>query len=252
MIGEDTEIQPQRRELNEGVQASVENLDPEFLRAVKRELELNIADGRAKLVRNRDLPAPPIKSLPKFDEFVLPDATRVAANAAWDPARHPRGGHGYFSQEWDVAQANNWRPSRKDYRRILSEGRSAMERVIAQKKDAIAAIERPGLGKVDFRYGRAGTPPEFGDGEGVAKIIAKRDHEAKTDPDFNRQTGKHVARAMVETLLRGHVGQPYERGQKVNVAFKHFVATLRRDYDGKGNRWLLTGFIDRTKRKAAR
>ena len=57
---------------------------------------------------------------------------------------------------------------------------------------------------------------------------------------------------MVETLLRGHVGQPYERGQKVNVAFKHFVATLRRDYDGKGNRWLLTGFIDRTKRKAAR
>jgi len=268
VINEETEVEGQRHDLNENLQASVEAFDPEFLRAVKRELELDIAEGRARLVRNRDLPAPALKPLPQFhgDEFILPDGTTVAANSGFDPSQ-PRGYHGRFAKlmfatdkgmggsgvkPFDAVRANNWKPAAKEYRRALAEGRATMERCIQQKRDALGAVERPGLGKIDFRYGKPGTPPTFSDGFGISKIISKRDYEAQSDPDFAGQTGKHVARAMVETLLRGKVGAPYENGQKVNIVFKHFSATLARSFHGAGNRWLLTGFIDRTKRKAAR
>ena len=267
VIDEDTEVEGQHHGLNENLTTpalTVEMLDAALgdLEEYRGQLDKKIAAEKAAAAAN---PAPAAKKPWKFT--FTEDEERLAANS-FNPSEL-RGEHGRWAKflhspdmgggsggaggkAFDPDLANNWKPSTKEYRRTLSEGRAAMERCMHLKRDVRAAIERPGIGKIDFRYGKPGTPPEFGDGEGIAKIIAKRDFEAKTDPDFARQTGKHVARAMVETLLRGNVGTPYQRGQKVNVVFKHFVATLRRDFNGGGNRWLLTGFIDRTKRKAAR
>jgi len=266
VIDEETEVEGQHHSLNEQLTAPA-SLTPEMLEAAigdleeyRAQLDQQIAEEKAAAAAH---PTHPSKAPWKF---TIPDE-KIAANAGFHPDQQ-RGYHGRFARflfaadkatgggssvkPFDAVRANNWKPATKEYRRTLAEGREAMERCIQQKRDAIGALERPGIGKIDFRYGKPGTPPKFSDGEGVAKIIAKRDYEAQSDPDFARQTGKHVARAMVETLLRGKVGSPYENGQKVNIAFKHFTATLRRDYDGGGNRWLLTGFIDRTKRKAAR
>lgn len=151
---------------------------------------------------------------------------------------------------FDAERANNWQPGEKELNRRLNHSRAAMDRVIRRQRDEWAALTRPGLGPVDFRWGKPGLPPNFGDGSGVSKIIAKRDYEAKTDQEFAGQTGTHVARAMVETLLRGEVGQPYERGRKVNVQWKNFEAVLAREHSQGGGHWLLTGFIRRGKEDA--
>ena len=214
--------------MNKGL-AVAQKFDPEFLKAVRAELDTVITQERLRLAPNSDA----IRA-------VFEDAVTEALG--WN-----EGNSAGAEKGWETRRANDWKPTAKEYARALRQGRAAMERVIARKQDEIAAIERPGLGKVDFRYGGPGTPPQFGDGSGVAKIIAKRDYEAKTNPEFAGQSGKNVARGMVETLLRGKVGVPYQSGQKVNIEWKHFTATLRRDFNGEGNPWLLTGFITQGK-----
>lgn len=135
----------------------------------------------------------------------------------------------------------------EDLDRRLELGRQAMDRVIRLQRDEPAAVTREETGPVDFRYGKPGTPPHFSDGYGVSHIIAKRNHEAVTDPEFRGQTGTHVARAMVETLLRGDVGMPYEQGNKMAITLGNSTAVLSRNFRGEGNAWLLSGFLERKK-----
>jgi len=157
-------------------------------------------------------------------------------------------GGGGFS-DGDIDAANAWRPSEDEMNGHLRAGRSAMEHCMDRREDQLAAVNRPGIGPIDFIWGKAGEPPSFSTGHGVAKIIAKRNHEAKINPKLKGQSGKNIARAMVETLLKGHVGKPYasrqgSRGQRVNVSWRNFTATLDASHGQNGRRWLLTGFIN--------
>lgn len=157
-----------------------------------------------------------------------------------------RGGGGFSDSDSDAANA--WRPSDDEIGGCLRAGRSAMERCMDRREDQLAAVNRPGIGPIDFIWGKAGEPPSFSTGHGVAKIIAKRNHEAKSNPKLKGQSGKNIARAMVETLLKGHVGKPYalrgQRGQRVNVSWQNFTATLDASHGQNRRRWLLTGFIN--------
>ena len=159
------------------------------------------------------------------------------------------GGSTPRGEAFDDATANAWKPDKKEMTRRLVEGRAAMDRVIRTGQDELGAVSRPGLGDVDFRYGQPGTAPMFKDGSGVSKIIAKRDYEATHEPEFAGQSGKHVAMAMPDTILKGEVGKPYEHGTKVNVVHGTFTAVLSRAHaDGQGGHWLLTGFDERNAR----
>jgi len=156
-------------------------------------------------------------------------------------------GGGFSASDSDIANA--WVPSDEEMERHLRDGRAAMERCMDRGEDQLDAVRRPGLGSVDFIWGKAGEPPDFGSGKGVAKIIAKRDYEANTHPKLKGQSGKNIARAMVETLLKGHVGKPYSKnGQppknRINVSWENFTATIDRSHERSGSRWLLTGFIN--------
>lgn len=152
---------------------------------------------------------------------------------------------------FDPDKANAWKPGARELERRVQAGRDAMERCIDRKEDQPGAVVRPGIGPVDFIWGSPGQPPRFETGHGVAKIIAKRNYEARTNPKLAGQHGEHVARAMVETLLRGQVGEAYDTrsgvsGQRVNVIWRKFTAVLDRgpSPSGGGAHWLLTGFIN--------
>lgn len=160
-----------------------------------------------------------------------------------------RGGSAPRGEAFDAVTANAWKPEAREMKRRLVEGRAAMSRVIRNEDDETAAVSRPGLGDVDFRWGAPGMEAKhFSDGHGVSKIIAKRDWEARSDLQFKGQNGKHVAMAMPDTILKGVVGQPYENGNKVNVQWKGFTAVLSRQHAAGGGHWLLTGFDERKAR----
>ena len=163
VIDEDTEVEGQRHDLNENVQASVDGFDPEFLRAVKRELELDIIEGRAGLVRNRDLPAPALKPLPQFTEFILPDGTRVAANSREDRI-YARDHLGRFALDGGPLS----------YKDNFQRGSAAVDRALSRKINVPNAMNVEGIGRIDFPWGTSGEKKrDYSGGFGLAHVLAK-------------------------------------------------------------------------------
>jgi hypothetical protein len=128
----------------------------------------------------------------------------------------------------------------------LRKGHAAMDRVIRLKRDETPGVYRPGIGHIDFLWGKPGQPPDFEGGHGVSKIIEKRNYEAVTDPELAGQTGTHVAHAMVEATVLGKIGQPYANGSRLDVEHKNLRAVLTKT-PSRANHWLLTGFIKKEK-----
>jgi hypothetical protein len=145
-----------------------------------------------------------------------------------DPAGSPEGGEwsaysgAYSSREAEAAE--------------IERGRRAMDAVIATKADQFDAMERPGLGSVDFRWG---TP-----GGGIRHIIEKRDREGRERQSLRGQSGEDVARRMPEVIAKGNLGAPYadRNGRKRNVEYEGYRAVLALEFQRKRRAWLLTGF----------
>lgn len=90
VIGEETQVEGQRHGLNDGLEAAAQ-FDEEFLRALRDELDLEIADGKARLAAN-----------------------------AFDPALHPRSKKGRFVRS---AIARDIKASRRALRVSLNQKR---------------------------------------------------------------------------------------------------------------------------------
>lgn len=215
VIGEDTEVEGQRHDINEGVQASVDSFDPEFLRAVKRELELDIIEGRAHLVRNRDLPAPELKPLPQFTEFILPDGTRVAANSA----DQPRDYHGRFAF---------------GAKEQMRKGMAAIERAITTRGDVLDAMRRTDVGSIDFRW-------KVGENGGIGHLIEARERQRKDRPDLFKLSARDVLRRMVVTLAKGRI--TFNGPRKVVIEYKGSLVVLGKDVQGTpANHWVVSSY----------
>ncbi len=111
----------------------------------------------------------------------------------------------------------------------------AARQVIESGKDFPAAVEIPGLGKIDFLYGRPGTPKanENGtthtDGYGLSHIKDKH--------------GSRALHRMPYVLAHGKV-EPHEKENKRYICHGSEIAIVTK---GKQGRWELTTFFDETK-----
>ncbi len=94
----------------------------------------------------------------------------------------------------------------------ITKGLAAMNYVISNHADAIDAMSRKEIGTVSFYWGKEGNPnKKFAGGNGIAKIIAKRNSEG--------HSGQDVAKKMVEVIAKGEISEIYGPvgGERINV-----------------------------------
>lgn len=119
-------------------------------------------------------------------------------------------------------------------------GRTAMRGALEKGADAPAAMYRPGVGEIDFPWGKAGDvkPDDLRPtgGFGVSHLVAGRSAQG-----FD---GQQVAMTMPEILARGRLGAPYGPvgAQRRNVSLGPDAEAVLSQ--GPGNHWLLTGWND--------
>ncbi|MDR2504324.1 MAG: hypothetical protein LBD82_08120 [Deltaproteobacteria bacterium] len=121
----------------------------------------------------------------------------------------------------------------------MARGLEAMNRVIAERADALNAMYRPDVGGISFYWGTPGTEAKgYHDGGGVAHIIAAR--------NFEGQDGETVARELVNVLADGKAEEPYgpANGLRRNITHNGHTAVLSLYRSGDKQTWLLTGWKD--------
>lgn len=107
--------------------------------------------------------------------------------------------------------------------------------VLNNKKDFRAAVEVPGLGEIDFRYGKPGTPKPnskgvtYSDGYEISHIVAKH--------------GTRALHRMPYVLAHGKV-EPHENKEQRYIRLGSEIAIVK--HVG-GSRWELTTFYDEHK-----
>lgn len=117
-------------------------------------------------------------------------------------------------------------------------GLETMNRVIAERTDALNAMYREDVGDISFYWGEPGKGPKLKGGNGIAHLIARREAEG--------QDGEAVARKIVEVLAYGESGPEYgpRNGLRRDVAYDGHTAVLSLYHFGKQETWLLTGWKD--------
>lgn len=112
-----------------------------------------------------------------------------------------------------------------------------MARVIEERTDITNAMTHPVLGSISFYWGQEGDPArQFRGGNGVAKIIAKRNSEG--------WDGEAIARLLPEVIELGELGPVYgpEEGERRNITRGNLTAVLSLKRFGAKETWLLTGW----------
>ena len=199
VIDEETEVEPQERGLNENLQTTVEKIDPALLDAAIADLDVIIADGKARIAAAPASPRLTLKPLPKFQEFIMPDGERLAANAApFDVGLHPRGKKGRFV--------------RSAIAKDIKAGRRALRISLNQKREIQNVLKR-GPYRVDFQYGHPGTTRKGIDDDGFGTSHAASQHATELWK-------------LPVTLARGS-WHPHEKPHKVYVVHKHHIAVLK-------------------------
>lgn len=150
-----------------------------------------------------------------------------SGNGSWREELHPRGGRGRFVES--IARAN------------IQRGKNAMNRVLAEETDVIAAMHRDDVGDIDFVWERIDSR---GKGRGIKHILDRRqeeDHAVKSAFSPMETLGK-----LVEVLARGQIANPESTTGKVEIDHEGFRAVLTKG-NSKSNAWLVTGFEKRKK-----
>ena len=162
VIQEDTEVEGQHHGINEGIVASVD-FDVEYLRAVRADLDLMIADGKARLAATPPPQPPPLNEPLVFTEFILPDGTRVAANSREDRI-YSRDHLGRFALDG----------SPLSYKDNFQRGSAAVDRALHRKINVANAMNVEGIGRIDFPWGTSGEKKrDYAGGFGLAHVLAK-------------------------------------------------------------------------------
>lgn len=105
----------------------------------------------------------------------------------------------------------------------IARGRAAVERALRTEADVPNAMNVPGLGRVDFLWGRSGhtQPNEAGkthtDGYGISHIVAKH--------------GEGAARAVPVVLAQGKITRHPKDEAKREVRYKNYFMVVRRQSD---------------------
>jgi hypothetical protein len=136
--------------------------------------------------------------------------------------------HGRFSSTYGSAEAEAAE---------IAKGKEAMEKVIKNKADHLEAMHRPGIGKIDFRWGNSGG--------GIRHIIEKRNREGRQRQGFEGQSGEDIARFMPEIIAKGKLSPPRttSTGRKREIEHQGHLAILSLDFHrGDKRAWLLSGY----------
>jgi phage gp29-like protein len=103
----------------------------------------------------------------------------------------------------------------------IGKGKAAIKKCLETQKDVYDAISRSDLGMISFLYGNERM--------GLAHF------------QHRQETMEHLA----ETLILGQLGPTYQQGQKRNITYRGYTATLRLQDAEKGDKresWVLTAF----------
>jgi|GEM_PF-7007895 len=126
-------------------------------------------------------------------------------------------------------------PDPKNQKNQIREGIQAMKRVIKTHKDVPAAMSRPDIGPIDFIWGDKD--------HGIDHIIRRRDEEAKTIPELKGQKGKDVVLRLPLVIARGTISEQ-QSGERVLITHQKYGVILSKNYEGRPQNWVLTGFRD--------
>ena len=103
----------------------------------------------------------------------------------------------------------------------ISRGKAALEKCLSEGVDVLDAVKRGDIGSISLIYG-----DETG---GVAHFKDRKDTVAH----------------LIDTLVDGKAGNPYQQGQKRNITHGGYTAVLRTTEDAKAGlpkNWVLTAF----------
>lgn len=103
----------------------------------------------------------------------------------------------------------------------IGKGKAAIKKCLETQQDVYDAISRSDLGMISFLYGNERM--------GLAHF------------QHRQETMEHLA----ETLILGQLGPTYQQGQKRNITYRGYTATLRLQDAEKGDKresWVLTAF----------
>ena len=104
-------------------------------------------------------------------------------------------------------------------------GKAAFAKVVQTKADVVDAMERDKIGKIDFIWGKPGTPArDYEDGEGFSKILIKH---------------KATASAIPGVIAYGDIYEDTVNG-KYYIVKKRYVVSLRKK--AGANSYVITGF----------
>ncbi|MBQ8113674.1 MAG: DUF935 family protein [Kiritimatiellae bacterium] len=104
-------------------------------------------------------------------------------------------------------------------------GKAAFAKVVQTKADVVDAMERDKIGKIDFIWGKPGTPArDYEDGEGFSKILIKH---------------KATASAIPGVIAYGDIYEDTVNG-KYYIVMKRYVVSLRKK--AGANSYVITGF----------
>jgi hypothetical protein len=107
---------------------------------------------------------------------------------------------------------------------------AAMERVLATKADVMEAMDRPELGKIDFRYGNSR--------KGLRHIMERRD--AQRVRFGSGPTGEEMARKVPRIIAHGSLSRAGENAVLEHEG--HLVVLTQRWENRPSNRWILSAY----------
>lgn len=128
----------------------------------------------------------------------------------------------------------------------VSKGIKALELVVKNKSDYHNAFKRDkdNIGFITLVYGKKGIASKKGytGGNGIAKIIDKRNWEAETNEVLKSQKGIQIAKKLIDVIVHGEISRITEVTKRVHIQKDGFEAILSLDLNGNKVNWLLTGF----------
>ena len=118
-----------------------------------------------------------------------------------------------------------------DTRANIQHGRNALQRVVAEETDVIAAMHRQEIGGIDFVWDHKE--------HGIKHLIERREHQDSVRPDLNKLGSSELLDRVPEVIARGKINPV---GSKLEIDHEGIRVILARNDGKSANPWMMSGF----------
>ena len=113
----------------------------------------------------------------------------------------------------------------------IQRGRNALQRVLAEETDVIAAMHRPEVGDIDFVWDHKE--------HGIKHLIERREEQDKSRPELNKLSPTELLDRVPEAIARGKIKPA---GNKLVIDHEGIRVILARNDGKSANAWMISGY----------